>query len=126
MSLRATSWSSPNLSAAWRRSAKPAIEVFLGGGTVHLTAFSGGGLLCARVQPCRSDADLLYYLNRLRIEYPHLRFRIGICGEGASEAVKAAARYFPRVSRLRMPSRGVSGDAASEILPLIRSCHENY
>ncbi len=114
------------VSAAWRRSSKPAVEAFLCGGSVHLTAFSGDGLLCARVQPCRCDADLLYYLNRLRVEYPHLRFRIGICGEGAPDAVKAAARYFPRVSRLRVSSRGVSGDEAAEILPLIRMCHENY
>lgn len=116
------------VAAAWRQVSKPAVEAFLCGGKVHLTASDGGRTVCARTQPCRSEADLFYYLNRLRIEYPHLKFRIGICGEGAREAAKAAARLFPRVSVLRMSSRGANAgkDAAAEYLPLMRVCHENY
>ncbi|WP_300285424.1 hypothetical protein [uncultured Alistipes sp.] len=114
------------VAAAWRRTSKPSVEAFLCGGRVHLNVSAGGRTICARTQPCRSEADLLYYLNRLRIEYPDLKFRIGICGEGAHEAAKAASRRFPRVSVLRMSSRGAGKDAAAEYLPLMRVCHENY
>ena len=115
------------VSAVWKRSARPAVEVFLTEKKAHLTVFADGRTLMARTVPCRNDADLLFYLNRIRNEYPRYVFRIGICGEGASEVRETAARYFPHVSLSRMPRRRCDADedTVTEYLPLIRACHEN-
>lgn len=113
--------------AATSSGGAPVIEAVLTHGLVHLSA-SAGRLLFAESLPCRTEADLLYALDRVRRLYPQYRFRISLSGAGADRLYGEVARYFRPVSvgRAAVPRRIVSREERSAFIPLIRMSHANY